>query len=521
MRHARRFAVLVLALVASLGATMVSAQTLRVGLSAGDINQLDPVKSSQTQDVTIMDAVFNAMVRFQPGSANPANIEPDLAERWEASDDGLVWTFFLRPGVQFHGGFGTLTAEDVVFSLSRAANPDVSAFSSDYAAFAAVEALDELTVRITLSRPVPSLLGLVANYHGGLIVSKAAVEQYGDAFGQNPVGTGPFAFEAYRPQESVTLSAFAEHFRGAPALDGIVFRYLPDTQSRQLAFENGELDIVYGRRDQLWVEQMSQMEDTIVDVIGLGETRILHMNMTREPLDDLRVRQAIAHAVSKEEIQAFLGADIAVLESSPVPAGYMGHTDDVATYPHDTERAKSLLAEAGYPNGVDLGVVYITEVESLRRPMEIIQAQLARSGIAIQLEVIDHSTWHQRIREDASALVLYGAGRFPVADIYLTQFFAASSIVGTPTAVTNFSHYGGAIPGIDIHLDAANAAGSDQDARIAAWQDAQRQIMEDLPGVPLYTLKLVIARRANVELGYEMDSSMTLFYPILPETTIR
>ena len=154
-------------------------KVVREALKASDIRSLDPHYGTTTIDYACIDPMFNALVRFRPADINPERIEPDLAERWESSKDGLVWTFYLRKGVKFHKGYGELTSEDVKFSLEKAANKATSGFAADYAALAKVEALDKYTVRLTFKSSIPSVLGILANYHGGYIVSKKAVEEKG------------------------------------------------------------------------------------------------------------------------------------------------------------------------------------------------------------------------------------------------------------------------------------------------------------------------------------------------------
>lgn len=237
-------------LAMALAAPALAQKTLTIGMSAPDIGQVDPHKATTTQDKPMTGWAFNGLVRFPPGSGDLAKLEPDLAEKWEKSPDGLVWTFHLRKGVKFHRDYGELTADDVVFSLKRAADPKSSSFSADYASFASVEAVDPLTVKITLKNPVPSLLGLVANYHGGEIVSKKAVEKLGDDFRLKAIGTGPFMVDEYKPKESVTFIANPNYFRGKPKIDKIVYRFIPADAARDLAFQSGELDIIYGRQDQ-------------------------------------------------------------------------------------------------------------------------------------------------------------------------------------------------------------------------------------------------------------------------------
>ena len=164
--------------------------TLNVGIAAQDVGRLDPHFAVSTIDRIPVAWMFNGLVRFPPGSVDPQRIEGDLAERWEASADKKTWTFHLRRGVQFHGGYGELTADDVVFSLQKAADPKTSAFSSELRAVERVEAVDPHTVRITLKEVVPSLLGTLVNYSQGFIVSRKAVEKLGDGFARQPIGTG-------------------------------------------------------------------------------------------------------------------------------------------------------------------------------------------------------------------------------------------------------------------------------------------------------------------------------------------
>src|SRR5262249_31500309 len=162
--------------------------------------------------------------------------EPDLASSWESSPDGGVWTFHLRQGVLFHRGYGEMTADDVVYSLERAADPKRSAVSSDYRAFKKGEAIHSHKVRISLSGPVPSLRGLGANYQGGYTAWKRAAEKLGETFRLTPVGTGPFAFEEYKTDQYLRLLANKDYFRGRPAIDTIVLDYIPSEASRELAF---------------------------------------------------------------------------------------------------------------------------------------------------------------------------------------------------------------------------------------------------------------------------------------------
>lgn len=487
--------------------------TLNVGTLSNDANQLDPHISTKTQDKILFPWIFNGLVRFKPGTADPDNMEPDLAEKWISSPDGLTWTFYLRKGVQFHGGFGELTSEDVVFSLKRAADKKFSSAYKGYQDVELFEAVDKYTVRIKLGKPVPSLLGLVTNFHGGMILSKKACEKYGDKLKLNPIGTGPFAFADYKPKRNVTLVAHKAYFRGTPKIDKIVYRYLPDISSRELAFTKGEIDLFYGNREQRWVERMRKKKGVKIDIFGLGELRTLHMNMSKKPLDDIRVRKAIAHAISRDELVAFIGKTVSRASYSVVPNGYLGHTSDVPRYEYDPKKAKALLKDAGYPKGFTLEVI-ITKLAPLRRPMEILQEQLRKVGIKLDIQVVEHSAFHKMIRQNASALVLYGAARFPVADVYLTQFYHYDSIVGTPTAIANFSHC--KVAGYEI--DAARTEKNPL-RQMELWKKAQQQIMSQCVSVPIFEMLQVWCRKDNLKYGVDHIDSISNG-PIISELTV-
>ncbi|MCL4744724.1 MAG: polyamine ABC transporter substrate-binding protein [Burkholderiaceae bacterium] len=513
----RALAALAAALLVSVAAVAPAGaqDVIRIGLAEQDITSLDPHMSTRTGDKHVFSLLFSGLVRFKPGSMDLSQLEADLATDWKASADGKVWTFNLRKGVKFHLGYGEFTAEDVVYSLARAADPKRSAVSSDYASFDKVEAVDKYTVRITLKTPVPSLLALVANYHGGNIVSKKAAEALGDGFKQKAVGTGPFAFQEHKPKQFITLAANKEYFRGVPKLSSVEFRFVPSISSRELAFQNGELELFYGTREDIWVRRMLLNKDATVDVYDPGEMRTLHLNTSIKPLDDLRVRQAIAHAINRDDFIGLAGKIVARKNYSVVPNGYLGQTDDVPRFEYDVNKAKALLAQAGYPNGFKLNVI-ITKLDPLLKPMQVIQEQMRKVGITLDLAVVEHSAFHAQIRKNLSALVLYGAARFPVADVYLSQFYHSRSIVGTPTAVANFSHCSMADAEIDAARQEVNAA-----KQLELWASAQRKLVENVCGIPLFEQLQVFARRKSIDYGYVLKGAASLGPPITELTAVR
>ena len=485
---------------------------LNVGIAAQDIGQLVPHFAVSTIDRIVAAWMFNGLVRFPPGSNDPAKLEGDLAESWDTSPDGRTWTFHLRHGVQWQAGFGEVTADDVVFSLKKAGDAKTSAFSSELRPVQTIEALDPYTVRLVLSQNVPNLLGIVTNYSQGFIVPRKAVEQRGEDFKRNPVGSGPFAFGSVTPNQSLELKAHDGYFRGAPQIKTISYRFMPSDASRDLAFQNNELDLNYGRADQAWVNRTKALPHTVVDIFEPAEEAQLHLNITVKPFDDIRVRQAVAYAINRPELVRWRGTDVSREAQSVVPRGYLGFTADNGLVGNNIDKAKALLKEAGYPDGITVKMIQ-SQLPEMLTAAQVFQAELKKAGINLDLQVVEHATYHQQIRQDLSPIVYYSAARFPIADVTLTQFFHSRSIVKTPTAVTNFSHCDVA----DAEIDAARVE-TDRAKQLALWAEAQRKIIAKVCAVPMFETLLVFAHHDDLDFGYRLEGSLSLG-PLITEAT--
>jgi len=501
---------------------------LRFGVNAADLATLDPHFASGTQDRTVVDMVFNALVRYAPG--NSAEIEPDIAvaiPEPEIVDGKQVWTFELRDDVMCHPGPDTeaypLTADDVVYSLQKSADVDRSAFAGDYKGMT-VEKVDDHTVTITMDTPLSSTLFLpkIANYAGGFIVCAQPAEAMGDeAIKTHPVGTGPFMFESYTPQNSVVLTANDDYFRGAPKLGGVEVRYMADPNTRELGLQAGELDVAAGVNEAQWVDRINAEGNLVADIFGVAETVWVNLNVTAEPLDDPLVREAIALAISPDEHAALRGAPVSELIASVVPPQLPGGLteEEAATAgvlrEQDIERARELLAEAGHADGFSIDLI-TSEMTDYSANYEVLQAELAEIGITINLTVVDHATMHAQIREDVNPIVIYVAYR-PNADVYLTNFFHSDSIVVEGASpITNFSHYSG----VDDLIEQARAE-TDLAAQEELWKQANIQIQKDLAALPLYMQNLVYARTPGVDYGHELVSSLALYPQITELTTVE
>jgi peptide/nickel transport system substrate-binding protein len=258
-----------------------------------------------------------------------------------------------------------------------------------------------------------------------------------------------------------------------------------------------------------------------VDVYGVGEVATIHFDITVPPLDDARVRQAIAYALDRDEFLALFGEPVAANVYSQVPAQFLagGLTQkEVAElgleYAVDRDKARELLAEAGFADGFSLEMVS-SERESYLKNYQSMQAQLAEIGIDIKINVVDHSGMHSLIREDVNPIVIYVAWR-PNADVYLTRFYHSDSIVVTGAKPdTNFSHY----EGIDDLIETARVE-LDADKQVDMWKEAQIKILEDMVAYPLQYQNQVTARHDYVDFGHELKSVLALYAQITENTRI-
>lgn len=506
-----------------------SGEVLNYGASARELATLDPHYSTGYIEYGLIGMIHNGLVRFPPGSTDLQAVEPDLATGWDVSIDGLTYTFDLRDDVVWHHGYGPFTADDVVFTLNRVRSEEAgSPWRAGYNNVDTVAAQGDHQVAITLLRPDPFFILALVGHQGGAMLSQAAVADRGDAYSLSPVGTGPFMVTDYQERQGVTLAANQDYFRGVPHLQRIEVRFMPDVNSRVLALRSGELHMIDGEADQLWVDQMAAAGYEI-DLFYPGQLDTLHYNMSRAPLSDQRVRQALSYAVDRQEIIDYFGPTIAESAYSPVPPGYFGYTlEGVERYEYDPDRARELLAEAGYPDGVTISA---SSSESfLYLPLfQILQAQWQRVGVTLELQVVDHPTYHTLIRDNANDVIAYAAARSPIADRYLTEFYHSDSVIGTPTAVTNFSHYGavdadgdGNVDSVDDLIEQARVSLS-TDEQLRLYAQAQQQLMEHVPALPLITLSSVFVRVPELafEDGFLQDGKFTNLYEwyILNENT--
>jgi len=476
---------LLLSLVLAVGLTAVARDSSTiVARLMGDISMLDPGNVKNVNDMFVATNVFASLVRYIPGTSE---IEPDLASSWEVSDDGLEFVFHLREGLQFHKGYGPVTADDVKFTLDRIIeNGMVQA--SYLTAVDTVEVLDDLTVRIRLTAFDSAFLSKLA-YRPGFIVSRKAVEELGDEFSLNPVGCGPYEFVEWLPGESVTLRAFDQYHDTPPAIQNVIFKVVTDETAAAFALETGELDIAVVRSQET-IDRFKDDPGYAVDVTPGTSIRMLVMNTSREPFDDVRVRRAVAHSIDRSTLQAILGDTVVVTDQLFTPA-FFGYTPDVTIYDYDPQEARDLLAQAGYPDGFDLSITS-TQLAPWPDLMPVVEQNLKDIGIDATVNFLEHAAYNSWRRDGDYAMTVMPLGRPPHPDFLLAYAFVTSQF--PPGG--NLSFY----DKIDNLVDAARAE-IYEDLSGELYQVIQKKLSYDVPVVPIGYQAVVAVMQPDVK-GY-------------------
>lgn len=499
---------------------------LRIAFDAADMIDLHPHFAQATQDRGTVQLFFSGLVRYKPGDIS--QFIPDVAESWENSKNGLTWTFHIRKGVMVHPWNNNpgyeLTSEDVLYSFTSAADPARSSRAAEYEGMT-FKTDGPYTFVVKLKKPVSQGLFFpkFADYSAGFIIPKKPAVELGEGFRKHPVGTGPYVFKKYLPKEKIITERNEKFYRGAPKLNGVEVYYMPDLSSRKFGLQSKELDVIEGPPSQPWVDEMRSLPKVAVDIFGPGEQGELHFNMTMPPLDNIKVRRAIAYAICRDEVSASIGGAIgtpAYSQSQRPQGGSMTKAELVEygkkdgkdyLYECNKEKAKKLLAEAGFPDGITLEF-FQTERGEYMVPMQNVQAQLREAGIQAKFKMVDHTTWHSRIRADTCPLVLYNSIR-PTTDVRLIHFQASSSVVKSGKApITNFSHIGavdadgdGKVDGIDDLIAAARDE-LDTEKQNKIWRTAVLKLLDWCSSYPLFVKQWTFARNEKFNWGYKLDT---------------
>lgn len=349
---------------------------------------LDPTAGAAAAiDEIVYANVFEGLTRIGPDGS----VRPGLAESWEVSDDGTVYTFKLRTGVKYHDGTD-FEATDVVFSLDRArAEDSVNAQKPLFAQINTVEAVDPSTVKITLKQPQGSFL-----YNMGWGDAVIVAPESADGNKANPVGTGPFKFDSWAKGSAIRIVKSDSYWGDPVALDKAEFRIIPDAAAAVPALLSGDVQAFANIQAGDALAQI-EADPRFTVVIGAteGET-ILSTNNKKPPFDNLKVRQAIAHALNREALIQGNGSGHGTPIGSHFSPANEAYIDLVGTYPYDPEKSKALLKEAGFENGIK-ATLKLPPPSYARDGGQIVAAQLREVGIELEIIPVEWAQWLEQV----------------------------------------------------------------------------------------------------------------------------
>jgi ABC-type transport system substrate-binding protein len=469
---------------------------------SGDSVGLDPARETDGESFYGSTQIFDNLVEFVPGTTE---IQPALAERWDISDDGLEFTFYLREGVEFHDGT-PFNAEAVKFSFDRQFVEDHPYYDlgpwkywgyMDMSSIVdRIEVIDDQTVKFYLQKVEAAFLANLAMDFAA-IVSPTAVEEYGAEFPSNPVGTGPFKFVSWVKDDTITLDANEDYWGEGPYLDRLIIRVIPDATARYLALKNAEVDVI----DFPSAEDLELMdEDENIELIqqpGLNVGYIA-MNNDKAPFDDPRVRQAMNYAINRDEIIEGVYGNAGQVAKNPIPPTMWSYNDDIDPYPYDPERARELLAEAGFPDGfsTDLWAMPVARPynPNARRIAEIVQAQLVDVGVDIEIVSYDWGTYLDRTDSGEHSMAMLGwTGDNGDPDNFL---FVLLSIPAAEVPAGNIAFWRNEEFN-DLVVEAKETF--DRERRTELYRQAQEVFHEDAPWVPLAHSVVTVPVRNTVQ----------------------
>ena len=457
------------------------AAPLVIGLEAGPTN-LDPRLATDAYSERIDQLIFNGLVRRTP----QGDIAPDLADRWEVKDD-RVYTFHLRPGVRFQDGTA-LSSDDVRYTFESLLSPSfTSPYKKDYEVIDRIETPDPTTIRFVLKGPfAPFLLNLTRG-----IVPRHLAEAAGKNFSSEPVGTGPFLFTRWIPDQAVELTANSFYYEGAPKLKKVIFRIIPEESTRLLELLAGSVDLL---ENALSPDLLDRIEHTPTLAVYMGEGNnytYMGFNLADPILKDLRVRRAIAMAIDRDGIIKNILRGTAEPATGLLPPAHWAYDPDVRRYPYSPREAKRLLSEAGYRLPLRLSFK-TSQNELARRIAEAIQQQLAEVGIEIDLRTYEWGTFYADIK--AGNFQLYTLSWVGVndPDLYYMTFHSQS----LPPTGANRGRY------VDSEMDRLLTEGRktlDQNRRARIYAEVQRRAAERLPYVSLWYTKNVVVMKRDIK----------------------
>ncbi|MCA5919094.1 glutathione ABC transporter substrate-binding protein GsiB [Pectobacterium brasiliense] len=466
---------------------------------------LDPYDANDSLSQTVAKSFYQGLFGFD----KEMKLVTVLADSYDVSPDGLTYTVKLHPGVKFHDGTA-FNAAAVKVNLDRASNPDNRL--KRYNLFKMIdntEAVDDLTVKITLKTPFSAFVNNLA-HPAAVMISPAALKQYGKDIGFHPVGTGPYRFVTWNQTDFVKVEKFNGYWKaGLPKLDSITWRPVVDNNTRAALLQTGEAQFAY----PIPFEQAKVLEKN--DKLALvASPSILHryisMNVTQKPFDNPKVREALNYAINKEALIKVAFSGYATPSEGPLPSS-IDYSVKYHSWPYDPAKARELLKEAGYPNGFTTTLWSSHNHSTAQKVLQFTQQQLAQVGVKVQVTAMDAGqraaeVEGKGVKETGVRLFYTGwSASTGEADWALSPLFATAS---WPPAQFNTAFYSN--PQVDADL--ANALKTtDRTEKQKLYKDAQDKIWADAPWIFLATERLVSANSKKLTGFYVMPDTLFSF----------
>lgn len=463
-----------------------------------DAQTLDAGYAWSEGEIDLMFHLYDGLVRFKN---DQLEVEPALATSWDRSDDGLVWTFDLREGVKFHDGTD-FNAEVVRFSFMRLIDQDHEYYGlGDYSYFdyllseviEDIKVVDTYTVEFHLKNRFAPFLTYMG-YYSQFPVSMAAVKEQGEEFYRNPVGTGPFEFVEWQKDEYIVLKRNENYWGEKPKVDKVIWKVVPDISTRFLELQSGQVHAIKGLAPNQIEKVQGNDKMVLHQVPGAN---IFHMvfNNTMAPVDDVRVRQAIAYGINLEKLVKGVYEGLGTVASTSLPPTVFGHADDIDHYPYDPEKARELLEEAGYSDGLDITLnTFIHARPYVANPVdsaEVIKDDLAKVGINVTIESNEWGTHSDLMNNYKHQMAFSGWYDVP----YPSNFMKTMLMEG---ANTNWK------PQEMVDLVQKAISTYDRDEQEQAYLDMQAIEHEEVPALPIAHNDYTAASAAGVT-GFELD----------------
>ncbi len=477
---------------------------------------LDPHAVTAVNDFRILLNLYDGLVRYADGTLE---VEPALATDWTISEDGTTYTFTLREDVTFHDG-SALTAEVVKFNFDRMLNEDHPYHETGpfplaffFSAVQEVRAVDDLTVEFTLDGPYAPFLSNLA-YPTGLIVSQAAVEEHGPEFGRNPSGTGAFRFAEWNPNALVAVEANPDHWEGAPGLQAAIFRPITDSNTRTAEMMSGGLDVMVEVPPDTLTQMRGDAAFTIHEQAG-PHLWFLILNAKEGPFADKLVRQAANYAVDKQALVDNILQGTAEVAAGPTPPAFAwAYNEALQPYPHDPEKARALLEEAGY-DGSPVTFLVTEGGSGMLDPVAMgtaIQADLQEVGMEVEIQTYEWNTFLGEVNAGLEGRADMAEMAWMTNDPDTLPFLALRTEAWPDQGGFNSGYYSNAQ--VDTLLEQARTE-TDQDARAELYKEMQEIVQEDAPWVFVANWKQNAVTAAGVE-GFALQPS---FFLILKDVT--